>query len=250
MIPKLDIDVPLVAGTVGSDGRMPSPPDLNTAVWYDFSGWPGLGGTPGVGGNVVIAGDAGVQGVGIGPLFKIVRMAAGDFAMIRLTGGETLCYRAEFNKIAPMGLFDRVTEATAQESLTLITGGTADDNRRVVWGRRVDCAIAPTPTPSALAGHHKLRIVAERNAFRIVAGGTVPPGRHTVDYEVDVDEAGVSHSIAFYDTTGTELIASEPFEGPTRAYGQFGVGPPQPPGRYTFRCSVVPGMTGFIDVQS
>jgi plastocyanin len=250
LIPRLDIDVPMQAVTVGADGVMPRPPSIDTAAWYDFSTYPGVGGVPGIGGNVIVAGDSGRQGVGIGPMYKIIRMVPGDYAMIRLTSGDTICYRAEFNKLASNDIFESAIQSTPSESLTMITAGTGPTDRRLVWGRRVDCATAPTPTPTALAGHHKLRMRIEGNAFVITEGQTVPPGRHTVDFTVILDEAGARHSIAFYDTEGRELINSGVFEGPTTASGAFGVGPPQPPGTYTFKCSVHPEMTGTIDVQS
>jgi hypothetical protein len=249
LIPRLYIDMPLEAVAVGPDGMMPSPPNIDTAVWYDFSAWPGLGGTPGIGGNVVVAGDSGRFGVGIGPLYKIIRMTPGDYAMVRLTSGAVLCYRAEFNKVADPGVFGMAMQATPEESLTLITAATEPTDRRLVWGRRVDCSTAPTPTPTALAGHHKLRMVAENRTFTIVDGGTVPPERHTVDFTVEIRDR-TRHSISFYDTTGRELIATEPVDGPITMSGAFGVGPPQAPGAYTFRCSVYPEMTGTIDVRS
>jgi hypothetical protein len=86
--------------------------------------------------------------------------------------------------------------------------------------------------------------------YVILEGGVVPPGIHTVDFTVELTDPSVQHQISFYDTNGRELIATEPVAGPTLMTGAFGVGPPQPPGTYTFRCSVYPQMTGSITVQS
>ena len=96
---------------------------------------------------------------------------------------------------------------------------------------------------------HILKIVAEDLQFTIVEGGVVPLGTHTVDYRIDHRDAGVTHTIAFYDTTGRRLIASQEVVGPQQGWsGAFGVGPPQPPGQYTFRCSIHPQMTGEVTV--
>jgi hypothetical protein len=256
IIPNLGIDTPISVAVVGSDGKMPSPHSINEVVWYDFSMWPTLGGTPGIGGNVVLAGDALRPGVGSGVFTSVGRSHIGDYVKMSLTDGEVLCYRVELNKIADATQVDfgDVVSATPEESATLITGA-GEATRVVVWGRRADCADepAPRPTPAPPAtptGHYKLKIVAENYRFTVVEGGTVPKGVHTVDFTLELRDAGVKHSITFYDTAGRELIATEPVEGPTTAAGAFGVGPPQSPGRYTFRCSVHPAMTGFITVES
>ncbi len=55
IVPVQDLELPLVALVVGSDGVMPPAPSSDMAAWYDFSAWPGLGGLPGAGGNVVLA---------------------------------------------------------------------------------------------------------------------------------------------------------------------------------------------------
>ncbi|MEX2247289.1 MAG: class F sortase [Dehalococcoidia bacterium] len=248
IIAAIGVDAPATSATVGSDGQMPSPPSIDVVVWYDFSMWPGLGGLPGAGGNVVLAGDA-IKAGGSGVFTQLSRVSPGAFVRLVLTTDETLCYQLEFNKFATIEQFDQVVQATAEESVTLITGGTPS-NRGVAWGRRATCAAEPaaTPTSTPLAGHHKLEMFAEGLRFTISEGGTVPLGTHTVDYSLELRDAGVEHTIAFYDTAGRELIASEPVEGPATLGGAFGVGPPQPPGQYTFRCSIHPQMTGAITV--
>lgn len=254
IITRAEVDAPIAVAVVGNDGHMPSPPSISEAMWYDFSIWPGLGGSPGSGGNVVIAGDAYRPGQPAGVFAQLYKLVQGDYVDLRMAGGDTLCYRVEFNKIAKEQDYSYVTQATAEESITLITGGATPNTRAIVWGWRANCADepppVPTPTPTTRGGHHKLRIVAENRQFTIVEGGTVPTGIHTVDYVVDNRDSGVQHSITFYDTTGKVLITSDPAEGPIMMGGAFGVGPPQAPGQYTFRCSIHPQMTGVVNVQS
>lgn len=243
------VDAAVASAIVGSDGRMPDPPALDVVAWYDFSQWPGLGGLPGAGGNVVLAGDA-IKPAGSGVFTTLSRVNVGAFVRLALSDGSTACYRIEFVKFAAPEQFDSLVQATADESVTLITGGMAD-NRAVLWGRRANCDAEPasTSTPSPPAGHHKLKIVAEGLVFTIVEGGTVPLGTHTVDVTIDHRDAGVQHAIAFFDATGLPINSSEPVTGPVADWGSsFGVGPPQPPGQYTFRCSIHPQMTGTVTV--
>ena len=244
------VDAPVSSAAVSAEGRMFDPPSLDVVVWYDFSAWSGLGGLPNAGGNVVMAGDA-YKPTGIGVFAGLVsNVAIGSFVRLQLSDATDACYRIEFIKYATPEQFSALVSATAEESITLITGG-VDQDRAVVWGRRAGCAAEPAtkPTPAPRAGHHKLKIVAENLTFTVVEGGVVPLGTHTVDFEIDHRDAGVEHSIAFYDTTGRELIATDAVVGPLSNWGgPFGVGPPQPPGQYTFRCSIHPQMTGAITV--
>jgi plastocyanin len=254
IIPHADVDAPAAAALVGTDGRMPNPPNKDTVAWYDFSAWPGLGGLPGVGGNVVLAGDSGRFGEGLGVFWRMGRVTVGDYVKLVLTGARTLCYRVEWKGVVGTSEadFTSITQATASEYVTLISAGSTTEERTITSAARASCGAEPTltPTPAPPAGHQRLKITAQGLKFTVVEGGTVPPGIHTVDYALQVLDSGIQHTIAFYDTAGRELIASEPFEGPTTASGAFGVGPPQPPGTYTFRCSIHPEMTGRILVRS
>jgi len=145
----IQLDGPVASGVVGANGVMPSAPDRNTAVWYDFAQFPGLGGLPGAGGNVVIAGDAGRVGEGTGIFAKLGRVPPGSFVRLQLTSGGPACYRVEWNKLASATIdFTSIVQATAGESITLISAGRTADERRVVWGRKASCGADPTPTPS------------------------------------------------------------------------------------------------------
>ena len=109
-------------------------------------------------------------------------------------------------------------------------------------------SVRATPVPPA--GHYKLHVVAENYRFTVLEGATVPAFVHTVDVTFDVRDDGIEHSIAFFDPRGIALSFTDPVKGPATVGTVFGVGPPQPPGRYTFHCEVHPQMTGYIDVES
>ena len=258
IIPRLGVDAALATATVTDTGQMPPPPSLTEIVWYDFSIWPGLGGSPASGGNIVLGGDAFVP-AGTGVLARLTDTRVGDYVRMTLMKDEPLCYRVEFNKVADPAVVDftQIVHATPTESVTLISGA-APTTRRMVWGRRADCSdetpvtpissVRPTPVPPA--GHYKLHVLAENYQFTVLEGATVPKGIHTVDVTLDVRDVGVEHSIAFFDPRGIPINSIEPVRGPTTISTVFGVGPPQPPGRYTFHCTVHPQMTGYITVES
>jgi hypothetical protein len=244
------IDAPVTSAIVRIDGRMPDPP-LDAAAWYDFSAWPSLGGLPGVGGNVVIAGVA-IKPEGSG-VFASLNAGPGDYVRLRLTDGSTVCYAIEFEKLARDDQVEHVVAATADESITLITGA-APPNRLVFWGRRASCASEPPPTPTRAPSpiptdRHKVKIVAENNTFTVVEGAVVPHGMTAVDYAIDHRDAGVQHSLAIYSPLPRQVGGSAPEVGPIQEWtGLFGLGPPDPPGEYTFQCQIHPEMKATITV--
>ena len=211
----------------------PSAPDRNTAVWYDFAQFPGLGGLPGAGGNVVIAGDAGRVGEGTGVFARLGRVPPGSYMRLQLTSGGPACYRVEWNKLAPATIdFSSIVQATAGESITLISAGRTADERRVVWGRTASCGAEPAPTPSTRAGYYKMKVVAEGRRITIVEGATVPLGIHTVEYTMEYRDPGVTHQ----NGTGKRITEWEPWTGPVTVGHVFGIGPPiSAAGQWQFR---------------
>jgi hypothetical protein len=252
VIGAIEVDGPVASGVVAANGVMPSPPDRNTAIWYDFSQFPGLGGLPGAGGNVVIGGDAGRVGEGTGIFAKLGRVPPGAFVRLQLTDGAAACYRVAWNKLATSAIdFSSIVQATATESVTLISAGRTADERRVVWGTRASCGAEPTPTPSVRVGHHKMTVVAEGRRITIVSGDPVPLGIHTVDYTMEYRDAGVTHQINVFDGTGKQISDWEPWTGPVTVYHVFGIGPPiSGAGTWEFRCSIHPEMVTAFTVLS
>ena len=255
IIPRIDVDAPLVAVVVGADGQMPPPPSLDVVAWYDFSAWPGLGGLPGAGGNVILAGDA-IVAEGSGVFTYLGRVVAGDYVKLRLTGGTILCYRVEWNKNVDTSevAFEDIVAATAGEYLTLITGGTAGSTHRLASAPRADCAAEPAPTPTRTpqSGHQQLHIVAEGSRITAVEGDFVPLPIHTVDILFDNVDKGVVHHIVFYDPSGAIYFDIGEVEGPRIGWTAYMPAGPRTgaPQRYTFACVVHPGtMRGAITVE-
>lgn len=144
MIPKIGVDAPFSVKQVGTDGQMPNPNGPEDVAWYDFSQWPGLGGLPGKGGNVVLAGHVDYINYGPAVFWRLHELEPGDTIEIRLGDGTTATYKIEFNKTIEAAAADwtPIVEATADESVTLITCGGEFSaghytNRQIIWGRRV-----------------------------------------------------------------------------------------------------------------
>lgn len=144
VIPKIGIDAPFSVKQVGTDGQMPNPNGPEDVAYYDFSQWPGLGGLPDKGGNVVLAGHVDYIRYGPAVFWRLHELEVGDAIEIQMADGTTATYKVEFNKQLDASAADwtPIVEATADESITLITcGGEFEaghyNNRQIVWGRRV-----------------------------------------------------------------------------------------------------------------
>ncbi len=144
VIPKIGVTAPFTVKPVGTDGQMPNPNGPEDVVYYDFSQWPGLGGVPGKGGNVVLAGHVDYINYGPAVFWRLHELEVGDTIDIELGDGSKASYKIEFNKQIEAAAADwtPIVEATADESITLITcGGEFSaghyNNRQIIWGRRV-----------------------------------------------------------------------------------------------------------------
>jgi LPXTG-site transpeptidase (sortase) family protein len=144
VIPKIGVDAPFSVKQVGTDGQMPNPNGPEDVAWYDFSQWPGLGGLPGKGGNTVLAGHVDYINYGPAVFWRLQELEVGDTVEIQLGDGTKATYKVEFNKTIEAAAADwtPIVEATADESVTLITCGGEFSaghytNRQIIWGRRV-----------------------------------------------------------------------------------------------------------------
>jgi hypothetical protein len=244
IVPVQDLELPLVALVVGSDGAMPPAPSSDMAAWYDFSAWPGLGGLPGAGGNVVLAVRNGR-----------IRVGAGDYLNVQLKNGSTVCYRVEWTKIDEgfAGDYEALVTATAGEFVTLIGAGPTQDERMITSARRAECAAQPaaTPTPTPRAGHQELHIVARGSQFTLIEGNTIPVPIHTIDLLFDNLDQGVTHHIVFYDPQRDVYFDAGEVQGRTAGWrAQIPAGPRTGSTQhYTFRCIIHPSMTGDLFVE-
>jgi LPXTG-site transpeptidase (sortase) family protein len=144
VIPKIGVDAPFTVKEVGTDGQMPNPNGPEDVAYYDFAQWNDLGGTPGKGGNVVLAGHVDYIRYGPAVFWRLHELEVGDTIEIQMADGTSATYKVEFNKQIDASAADwtPIVEATADESITLITcGGEFSaghyNNRQIIWGRRV-----------------------------------------------------------------------------------------------------------------
>lgn len=250
IVARVGVDATVATAAVGPNGAMPRPPGNQTPVWYDFSQWPDLGGLPNAGGNVVIAGDAGRfrEGLGIFAYLALVRL--GDFVRLRLTDGSVACYRVTWNRIVPASMdFFGVVAATSPESVTLITGGSTVDERRIVWGPRASCADEPPlpPTPAPPTGHQKVLMHVEGLRIIVDSGGTVAPDVHTIDFTIQIPPDGMTHWINLYAPNGSAVTDFPQLESPTTMTGAFGR--LEGAGTYIVKCAIHAGMSASIVLQ-
>ncbi|HKJ55389.1 MAG TPA: class F sortase [Nitriliruptoraceae bacterium] len=118
-IPSIDVDVPVAALGIDSDGQMAIPEDVDEAGWYRF------GPSPGQPGNAVIAGHVDSRSQGLGAFHRLNNVAIGDVVRVTASDGSTADYeitgRQEIDKdvLATDDLFRR--DGPAQ--LVLVTCG-------------------------------------------------------------------------------------------------------------------------------
>ena len=144
VISKIGVSAPFSVKAVSTDGQMPNPNGPEDVAYYDFAQWPGLGGVPGKGGNVVVAGHVDYINYGPAVFWRLHELAPGDTVEIDMADGTKATYKIEFNKQIDASSADwtPIVEATADESITLITCGGEFSaghytNRQIIWGRRV-----------------------------------------------------------------------------------------------------------------
>ena len=140
IIPKAEIDAPVVTKGVDAAGVMQAPDNAYDTAWYDFSAKPGWGG------NAVFAGHVDYIRVGKAVFWNIKDLQEGDLIEVRLADGTTykyaVNYREQFDSAtAPV---DQIVGATTKETVTLITcSGTFNsgthqyDKRLVVRAERI-----------------------------------------------------------------------------------------------------------------
>lgn len=148
VVPKLEIDAPIITLGLKDGGVMESPGGPEQVAWYDFSA------KPGEIGNVVMAGHLDYINYGGAVFWRLRELRPGDDVQLVMEDGTRVHYTVE-SVIA----YDEATAPvrdivgpTAEESITLITcAGSFDPNNRlydkrlVVRGARVLPETAESP---------------------------------------------------------------------------------------------------------
>ena len=151
IIPKAEIDAPVVVRGVDNAGVMIAPDNAYDVAWYDFSAQPGFGG------NAVFAGHVDYIRVGPAVFWNLKDLEQGDIIEIQQADGTSIKYAVNFKQQydAATAPVNDIVGATPKESVTLITcGGTFNtvtrqyDQRLVVRAERIKDGTAPSlPLP-------------------------------------------------------------------------------------------------------
>lgn len=125
-IDAADLDIPVLAVGVATDGQMALPPNPATIGWYQFG--PGPNDDQG---SVVLGGHVDSKEFGAGPLVRLRKVRAGDQVTLRSTDGSVAKYRVRtVEDIAKSSLvLGEVFDRDGARQLRIVTcGGPYDHN--------------------------------------------------------------------------------------------------------------------------
>ncbi|MEV5967284.1 class F sortase [Kribbella sp. NPDC051952] len=139
-IDAVNLDLPVLAVGVATDGQMALPPDPARIGWYQYGPGP-----RDAAGSVVLGGHVDSKEFGTGPLVRLRKVRAGDRIVLRSTDGSAATYRVQTVKdvrkssLALGEVFDR----DGPRQLRIVTcGGPYDRNG---GGYRDNLVVTATP---------------------------------------------------------------------------------------------------------
>ncbi len=154
VIPKYDINAPVVVRGVDANNVMETPDGPSDVAWYKFTS------PPGAGSNAVFAGHVDYINYGAAVFYNLKDLAQGDTVEVRLASGTVYKYAVESRQVVgaepPQQVLASIVGPTQQDVVTLITcGGTFDskthqyDQRVIVRAARVlDNTVSSAAAPS------------------------------------------------------------------------------------------------------
>jgi len=117
VIPKIEVDAPVVTLGVDGQGVMQSPKTAFEVGWYDFTAQPGTGG------NAVFSGHVDFASVGAAVFWNLRKLGPGDLVEVRLADGTTYQYVVVSNVSYPgddAPIAD-IVGPTGKDTVTIIT---------------------------------------------------------------------------------------------------------------------------------
>jgi sortase A len=117
VIPKIEVDAPVVTLGVDDQGIMQSPKTAFEVAWYNFSAQPGTGG------NAVFSGHVDFASVGAAVFWDLRELGPGDLVEVRLADGTVYQYLVVSNVSyasddAPIA---DIVGPTGKDTVTIIT---------------------------------------------------------------------------------------------------------------------------------
>ncbi len=142
VIPRFDVDAPVVTRGVDANGVMEVPNGPKNVAWYTFSAKPGYGS------NAVFSGHVDYINYGAAVFWHLKDLAQGDMIEVHLADGTVYKYAVDSVKEVAadpsQDVLASILGPTQQDAVTLITcGGSWDysthgyDHRVIVRGQRV-----------------------------------------------------------------------------------------------------------------
>jgi len=117
VIPKINVDAPVVTLSVDGQGVMQSPKTAFEVGWYDFTA------RPGTGGNAVFSGHVDFASVGAAVFWNLRELGPGDLVEVRLADGTAYQYLVVSNVSYPgddAPIAD-IVGPTGEDTVTIIT---------------------------------------------------------------------------------------------------------------------------------
>ena len=125
VIPRFEVDAPVVVRGVDANGVMQTPNGPTDVAWYEFSKKPGFGG------NAVFSGHVDYINYGPAVFYHLKDLEQGDAIEIRLSDGSVYKYAVATRDVVGANptqeVLDSIVGQTPEDVITLITcGGTFD----------------------------------------------------------------------------------------------------------------------------
>jgi LPXTG-site transpeptidase (sortase) family protein len=117
VIPKIEVDAPVITLGVDDQGIMQSPRKPFDVGWYDFSA------RPGTGGNAVFSGHVDFASVGAAVFWNLRELVPGDLIEVRLADGTDYQYLVVSNVSYPRddAPIADIVGPTGKDTVTIIT---------------------------------------------------------------------------------------------------------------------------------
>jgi LPXTG-site transpeptidase (sortase) family protein len=151
VIPKFDINAPVVIRGVDGNGVMQTPDGPVDVAWYEFSKKPGFGG------NAVFSGHVDYINYGPAVFWHLKDLEQGDIIEVRLNDGTVYTYsvatKTNVSADPPQEVLDGIVGQTPNDVITLITCGGTFSSATGQYDQRVIVRAELMPgTPQASGG--------------------------------------------------------------------------------------------------
>ena len=151
VIPRFDVNAPVVVRGVDGNGVMQTPDGPIDVAWYEFSKKPGYGG------NAVFSGHVDYINYGPAVFYHLKDLEQGDAIEIRLADGTNYTYAVATRDVVaanpPQEVLDSIVGQTPEDVITLITCGGTFDYSTHQYDQRIIVRAKLMPSPPQASGN-------------------------------------------------------------------------------------------------